>query len=182
MAIGTPGERETLKEKAFEEMKRYIALTIYLWVTFAVLAYYRRLLLKENGIDVFTQGYAIINALVFAKVLLLGGILHLGASLRRHAFGLVVVGRTLMFTALLMAFHVVEEAVRALIKGEPVADSLLHLGGGSWLGVWVYAALLFVMLLPIAILGEISFVLGKGELWKIMTSKRNQVLTGRPGS
>lgn len=164
-------EHESLKQKALDDMKKYAAITIYLWVLFAVLAYYRRLLLKENGIDVFTQGYAFINALVFGKVLLLGGILQLGASLRRHAFVFVVLGRTLLFTALLMAFHVVEEAVRALIKGEPVISSMLHLGGGSWLGVWVYAALLFVIVLPLSAAGEISFVLGKGVLWKIMTSK-----------
>ena len=163
-----PGHR-TLKEKAFEEMKRYIALTIYLWVTFAVLAYYRRLLLKENGIDPWTQSYAIVNALVFAKVLLLGDILNLGASLRRHALIWVVLGRTALFTALLMAFHVVEEAVRALVKGEPVANSVLHLGGGSWLGVWVFAGLMFAILFPLSMFREISRALGRNVMWNLLS-------------
>lgn len=171
MATNTAPGGRNLKEKALEEMKKYVALTVYLWVLFFLIGMYRRLLLKEWGIDPWQQGYAIVNALVFAKVLLLGGILQLGASLRRHSMIVVVIGRTLLFTALLMAFHVVEEAVRALIKGEPVAASLLNLGGGSWLGVWVYAALLFVMLFPLAIFGEISFVLGRGALWRMLTSK-----------
>lgn len=167
MTAGSPN----LKEKALEEMKKYAALTLYLWVLFVLLGLYRRMLMKEWGIDAWQQGYALVNALVFAKVLLLGGILHLGTSLRKYSFAVVVIGRTLMFAALLMAFHVVEEAARALIKGEPVADSILRLGGGSWWGVWAYAALLFAMLLPLGVLGEISFALGKGVLWKIMTSK-----------
>lgn len=171
MTANTTTGMPTLKEKALEEMKKYAALTLYLWVLFVLLGLYRRMLMKEWGVDAWQQGYALVNALVFAKVLLLGGIFHLGTSLRKYSFALVVIGRTLMFAALLMAFHVVEEAARALIKGEPVADSILHLGGGSWWGVWAYAALLFAMLLPLGVLGEISFVLGKGVLWKIMTSK-----------
>lgn len=164
----------SLKQKALEEMKKYAALTAYLWVLFFLLGMYRRLLLKENGIDPWTQSYAIVNALVFAKVLLLGEIIDLGARLRRRAFVLVVLGRTALFTSLLMAFHVVEEAVRALIKGEPLAQSVLHLGGGSWAGVWVYAGLLFVMLVPLTTFRELSFVLGKDVLWGILTRRETK--------
>lgn len=163
--------KESLKQKALEEMKKYAALTAYLWVLFMLLGLYRRLLLKENGIDPWTQSYAIVNALVFAKVLLLGDILKLGDSLRKYAVIWVVLGRTAIFTALLMAFHVVEEAVRALIKGEPVADSLLHLGGGSWLGVWVFAGLMFAILFPLAMFSEVSHALGQNVMWRLLTSR-----------
>lgn len=171
MATDKTAGNESLKAKALEEMKKYAALTAYLWVLFFVLAMYRRLLLKEAGIDPLTQGYVIVNALVFAKVLLLGDILNLGAGLRKRPFVWVVAGRTALFTALLMAFHMVEEAIRALIKGEPLVTSVLHLGGGSWLGVWVFAGLMFVMLLPLLAVREMSFVLGKDELWEIVTRR-----------
>ena len=159
------------KERAIEEMKKYAMLTAYLWLLFFLLSMYRRLLLKEYGIDPWTQSYAIVNALVFAKVLLLGDILDIGAGLRKRAFVWVVVGRTALFTALLIAFHSVEEAVRALIKGEAVADSVLHLGGGSWFGVWVYTGLMFMLLLPVVAWRELSFVLGKDTLWGIVTRR-----------
>ena len=171
MATTQAPRGESFKEKALDDMKKYAALTLYLWVMFFLLAMYRKLLLKENGIDPLTQSYAIVNALVFAKVLLLSEILDIGAALRKRVFVWVVLGRTAIFTALLMAFHVVEEAIRALIKGQSLADSMLHLGGGSWLGVWVFAGLMFVMLLPLTAFREISFVLGKGVLWGIMTRR-----------
>ena len=170
MATGTQPGKESLKEKALVEMKKYAALTLYLWVLFALLGFYRRLLLKEYGIDPWTQSYAIVNALIFAKVLLLGDILNLGASLRKHAVIWVVLGRTALFTALLMAFHVVEEAVRALIKGEPVAGSVLHLGGGSWLGVWVFAGLMFAILFPLSMFREVSRALGKNVMWNLLSN------------
>lgn len=163
-----PG-KESLKEKALDEMKKYLTLTLYLWVLFALLGFYRRLLLKEYDIDPWTQSYAIVNALVFAKVMLLGEIIDLGARLRKRVFVWVVLGRTALFTALLMAFHVVEEAIRALIKGEPVATSLLHLGGGSWLGVWVFAGLMFAVLFPLSMFSELSRALGKNVMWNLLS-------------
>lgn len=168
MTVHKQPEARNFKAKALDEVKKFAVLTAYLWVLFFLLGMYRTLLLKENGINPWTQGYVIVNALIFAKVLLLGEILDLGAGLRKRAFVLVVLGRTLLFTALLMGFHVAEEAIGALIKGQPVVERVLHLGGGSWYGVLVYAGLLYVMLLPLTAFREMSYVLGKDVLWDII--------------
>lgn len=161
---------ESLKEKAIGEMKIYLAVTIYLWVLLALFALYRKSLLQENGIDYWRQGSAILNALILGKVILLGDILKLGDSLRKRALVWVVLGKTLIFTALLMAFHAAEEMVRAAIKGTSLAESILGIGGGTWFGLAVYAAIMFVMLIPLAGFRELSFVMGKGVMWKVMTS------------
>jgi hypothetical protein len=165
---------ESLKARFFGEMKIYFAITLYLWVVLALFALYKRALLNENGIDYWRQGSAILNALILGKVLLLGEILKVGDKLRKQALVWVVLGKTVLFTALLMLFHVVEEMVRALIKGLPIAESILSIGGGSWFCMYVYAAIMFVMLLPLAAFGELSFVLGKGGMWKLMTSRESR--------
>lgn len=166
-----PAKTESLKQRVFDEMKIYFAVTLYLWVVLALFALYKRALLNENGIDYWRQGSAILNALILGKVLLLGEILKVGNNLRKRALVWVVLGKTAMFTALLMLFHVVEEMIRALIKGLPIAESIMSIGGGSWFGMYVYAAIMFVMLLPLTAFGELSFVLGKGGMWKLMTSR-----------
>jgi hypothetical protein len=165
-----PAAHESLKDKAINEMKIYLAVTLYLWVLLALFAMYKKALLQENGIDYWNQSYAFVSALILGKVILLGDILKLGDSLRKRALVWVVLGKTLIFAVLLMAFHVAEEVIRALIKGLPVMESILHIGGGSWFGVYTYAAIMFVMLIPLAAFRELSFVLGKGVMWKLMTS------------
>ena len=67
-----------------------------------------------------------LGALILGKVILLGDILKLGDSLRNRALVWVVLGKTLIFTVLLMAFHVAEELIRAAIKGLPLMESILN--------------------------------------------------------
>ncbi|MEI8179424.1 hypothetical protein [Aestuariivirga sp.] len=169
-----PARTESLKERAIAEMKIYLAVTLYLWVLLALFALYKRALLNENGIDYWRQGSAIVNALILGKVLLIGEILKLGDGLRKRALVWVVLGKAALFTALLMLFHVVEEVIRALIKGLPFAESILSIGGGSWFGVFVYAAVMFVMLMPLAAFCELSFVLGSGAMWRLMTGSETK--------
>ena len=164
------GAHESLKEKAIGEMKVYLAIALYLWVLLALFAMFKKALLQENGLDYWNQSYAFVSALILGKVILLGDILKLGDSLRNRALVWVVLGKTLIFTVLLMAFHVAEELIRAAIKGLPLMESILHIGGGSWFGVYTYAAIMFVMLIPLAAFRELSFVLGKGVMWKLMMS------------
>lgn len=162
---------EGLKERALGELKTYIAVTLYLWVVLSLFALYKRALLNENGIDYWRQGYAIVNALILGKVLLIGEILKLGDQLRKRALVVVVLGRALLFTALLMLFHVAEEMIHAAIKGLPLGESILAMGGGSWSGMLVYAAIMFVMLIPLIAFRELSFVLGYDVMWTLMTSR-----------
>ena len=65
------GKKGSLKEKAIDELKAYVIITLYLWVLFVLFAAYKRLLLQENGISLWNQGFAIVNALIFGKVILI---------------------------------------------------------------------------------------------------------------
>ncbi len=165
----------TLKTRALLMTKKVLVVTIYLWVLFALFALYKRALLKENGINYWDQGYALMNALIFGKVLLIGDFLKLGENLRKYALIWVVLGRSLLFAGLIMALHAAEEMIHAWIKGLPIAGSILAIGGGTLLGVYAYAAILFVMLIPLAAFRELSFVLGRDVIWMLMTSRERNV-------
>jgi membrane associated rhomboid family serine protease len=67
-----------LKERVFEEVKRFIVIFLYLWVVFALLSLHKSLVLTQRHLDYEEHTFAIINALVFAKVLLVAEDLHLG--------------------------------------------------------------------------------------------------------
>lgn len=161
---------KSLKARAFSEMKKYLLITLYLWVLLALFSLYKKELLQENGINYWNQSYAIVNAMVFAKVMLLGEMLDLGARLRKLALIWVVFGKSLLFTILLIVFHMAEEMLRAWIKHLPVAETVLNFGGGSWFGIFIYAALLFVTLVPLFAFREVSDAMGKDQLWRMLIS------------
>lgn len=171
MSEKTGSAERSLKARALEEMKKYVAISLYLWVLFGLFALYRRVLLQENGLEVWTQGYALVNALVFAKVVLLGEMIDLGKGLRSRALIWAVLGKSFLFTLLLILFHMGEETVRALIKHLPVAETALSFGGGTWLGVFVYAALMFVTLVPLIAFREVADAVGHNTMWKLLLSR-----------
>jgi hypothetical protein len=71
-------QRTGLKQKAAHEFEELAAIFLYLAFFFCALATYSMLLLNKFQISYFTFGAALINALVIAKVILIGEYAHLG--------------------------------------------------------------------------------------------------------
>jgi hypothetical protein len=97
---------------------------------------------------------------------LIGRALEVGKGLERRALVWVLVGRSLIFAILLLAFHVAEEAVRAWFKGQPLSASFADFGG-SLPGLVAYAAIFFVALIPFFASQEAARILGGGALWNL---------------
>ena len=74
----TNSGKSDLKKKAAHEAKELLILFLYLGFFFCALATYSMLLLSEYHVSYLTYGFALINALVVAKVILIGDYAHLG--------------------------------------------------------------------------------------------------------
>jgi hypothetical protein len=161
---GSAPKTESLEARALLELKRYAIITLYLWVLFALFAAYKRMLLQENGISLWNQSFAIVNALIFGKVILIAQALDLGRGLREQALVWVVLGKSLIFAIVVILFHIAEEAVRAWFKGLPLSTSVADFGGGTWPGLLTYAAIFFVVLIPFFAFQEVAEVVGVAPL------------------
>jgi hypothetical protein len=158
----------SLEERALDELKKYAVIVLYLWVLFALFASYKRELLHENGINVWNEGFAIVNALIFGKVILIAQALSLGGNLKDRALVWIVLGKSLLFAIVLMVFHIGEEAIRAWFKDLPLSTAVADFGGGTWIGLLTYAAIFFVALIPFFVMQEAASVLGADALWSLM--------------
>src|SRR5271155_1205840 len=82
---GTLGDKlasqRNLKERAKDQIRNFALMFAYLWVIFGMLAVHESIVLSQHQINYRFHGLAIINALVFAKVLLVAEDLHLGHGL-----------------------------------------------------------------------------------------------------
>jgi hypothetical protein len=160
------GGRKSLKERAVGELEKYAVITFYLWVLFALFGLYRHELLREHGIGVWRQSLAIVNALIFGKVILIAQALDLGKSLERRSLAWGALGKSAIFAILLIVFHIAEEAIRAGFKGEPLSTSVADFGG-TFSGLLTYAAIFFVALIPFFAFQEAARVLGAGALSRL---------------
>jgi hypothetical protein len=65
------GHQRHLREKAVDEFSKLVILFGYLWVVFELLSVHKSIVLSEYHLDYLEHAFAIINSLVFAKVLLM---------------------------------------------------------------------------------------------------------------
>ena len=164
-ATAEVGAKKSLTERAVGELEKYAIITVYLWLLFALFGLHKQLVLG-HGISVWQQGFAIVNALVFGKVILIGQALEVGKGLERRALVWVVLSKSLIFAVLLLAFHILEEAIRAWFKAEPLSAAFADFGG-TLPGLLTYAAIFFVALIPFFAFQEAARVLGDGALWSL---------------
>jgi hypothetical protein len=163
VANTTPGmAQKSLKERAVSELEEYAIITAYLWLLFAVLSLHKQLV-QGHGISFWLQGFAIVNALIFGKVVLIGQALEVGKGLERRALVWVVLGKSLIFAILLLAFHIVEEAIRLWFESKPLSEAFADLGG-TLPGLVTNAAIFFVALIPFFAFREAARILGNGAL------------------
>jgi hypothetical protein len=83
-AGASPHVARSLKDKAADEFRRFLILFFYLWILFGVFVLNQGIVLREHGFNFAMQGFAFINALVFAKVMMLFEIFDPGRWLRRR--------------------------------------------------------------------------------------------------
>lgn len=163
--------KPSLKHQAIEEFRHYFVITLYLWVLFVLFSIYKRMILQQHGVSVWEQSFAIINAMVFGKVILIAQALNLGAGLRKYPLIFSVVGSSIFFTIVLFAFHILEEAIRASVMGLPLGNSVVDFGGGNLQGFLTLGAIVFVALIPLFIFQEVARVVGVGALWELFLSR-----------
>jgi hypothetical protein len=128
-----------VKAKVVEETRKLIIYTVYLALVFGAFTTYRRLVLAEYEIDYLNYGYSLIEALILAKVILIGEVLHVGERYSGRPMPLIVptLYKSLAFGLLVAAFFVVEHLVTGAIHRSTLSeiwDDLVSKGRNELIG------------------------------------------------
>jgi hypothetical protein len=163
-----------LPERAADEFKRFLSIFLYLWVVFALLSIHKSIVLSEHHLNLPEHAFAIINSLVFAKVLLFGEDFHLGTRFHDKPLIYPILHKCLIFTIVLICFDIVESILVGGWHGSTVANSLPPRGDRSLKSILSVGILCFVILVPFFSFREIGRVIGRRELWSlILRNRRN---------
>ncbi len=167
--IGTPtppGARKpgSFKEKAAEEFRSCLILFFYLWLLFGVFVLNQGIVLREEGINFTMQGFAFINALVFAKVMMVFEMFDPGRWLRKRPLIYPILYETLLLTGLFLVVHVLEKVIEGLFHGKTVMGSVPTMGGGGLAGLLSASVIMFLALLPFFGIRNLNLAMGRGRL------------------
>jgi hypothetical protein len=158
----------TIRQRAYDEFVRFIVLFLYLWVLLGIFVIIEDIILRQEGRSLASQGFAFINALVLAKVMLVFEDLDLGRWLERRPLIYPILFETSVLTIFFLCFHAAEKVIEGLIRGQTIAASLPKIGGGGFIGVTSVAVILFVALIPFFAFRNLRRVLGADRINELL--------------
>jgi hypothetical protein len=149
------------KQKAVRELKDFAWISLYLGFFFCALATYSMLLLRKYEIDYLNYTFAIVNALIIAKVILIGEWARLGREVEARALYLSVLYKSVVFGLLVFAFHFVEEVVKRLIHGLPAGSVVRDIKVDDLIAKTI---VIFCAFIPLFAFRELARVIGGDKL------------------
>lgn len=165
-------KRAGWKSKAIHEMTEFYIYAMYLAFFFISFTWYRRLILTEYQISYYHYGVGIIEALVLAKVIMVGRALHLGERFKDYPLVLPILYKAVVFSVFVGIFDVVESTITGLLHGKGIAagfDGLMGTGGDELLAKCLVT---FVAFIPFFTFEQLD-LLGEGKLLKLLFRRRS---------
>ena len=124
--------------------------------------------MREHGINFPMQGFAFINALVFAKVMMLFEVFDPGRWLRERPLIYPILYEAFLLTVLFLVAHVIEKTIEGVLRGKTMHESMPVIGGGGLVGLLSITAILFIALIPFFGLRNLSLAMGEGRLYAMI--------------
>jgi hypothetical protein len=161
-----------LKQKLIHEMNELLAICLYLALFFCAFTTYRMLVMKEMGLSYFHYGFALIKALVLAKVILLGKYVRLVKVFDNRPLIIPTFYKVILFSLFALAFEILEHAIGGVLHGKGMTEGfqeIISTGRDELLSRTLVVLSAFV---PFFAFGEVGRVLGEGKLGELFLHKR----------
>jgi hypothetical protein len=164
-----------LKQKAIHELEEFAGISGYLAFFFCAIVAYSSLLLNQFHLSYFSYGAAVINALVIAKVILIGEYVHLGKKHETKPLFQSALHKAFLFGLLVFAFHIVEEVIRVLWHGENMATAFHNIRIGELIA---RTLVVFCTFIPLFAFRELARVMGNEKFRDLFFRTGAAVETG----
>jgi len=165
----------SLSERAIDELKEFVVIAAYLFVCFAAVAYFKASILKAHGISFAPFGFAIAKALICAKFVSMGHILHVGERFKSLPLIWPTLYKSFCFLAVLVVLNALEEIVLGLIHHRAITDSLANFGGGTLDQLIAASFIGFLILVPFFAFRALGEIVGERNLIQVFFRHRHAV-------
>lgn len=164
-AAPTAPAKPGFKQKAAHEFKDFFLISLYLAFFFCTLVAYTNLLLRRYDVSSSVNyAFAIINALIIGKVILIGEMVKVGKFAETRPLYQSVLYKAFVFSLLVLAFHFVEEFVKRLIHGDPAGTVWREIDPNRLIG---RSIMVFSTFIPLFAFMELRRALGEEEFYAL---------------
>jgi len=168
--------KRSLKEWLVDEAKRLFFIFVYLFVFLSLFSIYESIILAKHQITYRPYGFALINAWLLAKVILVAEDLRLGGwFFKDRPLIYPILFKSFVFAVVLICFFILEKAIVGVWEGKAITESIAGFGGGGLKGFVSVGTIMFVVMIPFFVYREISRVIGESELRSLIFTGRTKI-------
>jgi len=165
-------KKKNIKKKIVHEFTEYWINVAYLTLMFAAFTQYQRLVLAAYDITYTNYWVAVIEALVLAKVIMIGDVLRIGRGLEDKPLIFPTVYKAIVFSIFVGVFKVIEHTIKGLWHGEGFTGGLVELSGKGFQVLLANSMVVIVAFLPFFGVKELGRVLGEKKIRTLFFRKR----------
>ncbi len=171
----TDKKKVNWKKKILHEFTEYWLNVAYLTLIFAAFTQYRRFILASHDITYTNYGFAVIEALVLAKVIMIGDVFRLGRGLEHKPLIYPTLYKTVVFTLFVALFTILEHVVKSLWNGTGFTGGLAAFVGSPH-ELLANSLVVFVAFIPFFGVKELGRVLGKEKIQALFFQRKPEQL------
>ena len=175
-SVVTMNEKKAqLKEKAISEAKKFAVIVGYLWVLFVLFEIHKLTILRGESPATplgYRIGFALINALILGKIILIAEAFHFGERLKDSPLVYAILFKSAVFSALLVCCDILEDVLAGVFHNKTIAQSIPALGGGGLEGILLVGLMVFIVLIPFFSFREVARVVGEDQLLSLIFKRR----------
>jgi len=160
-----------IRESSVAEGKKLFWIFAYFWLLLGLLSVHKSIVLNEPNL-IYHQGFAVINAALLAKVILVAEMLHVADNLKNKPLIYPTMFKSAIYSIILVSFYIIEETLIGMWHGKTAMESIPDVGGGSLKGILVVGLMMFVVLIPFFALKELSRDLGDDRFHELFFVRR----------
>jgi hypothetical protein len=142
---------------------------------FGLFALHQAIVMTQQHLEYRLQGFAIVNALILSKVMLIAEDMHLARGREDSRPILTILNKSLAFALLFIVFHILESIIVGVASGKTIAASFPELAGGQLQGIVSLGIIVSVSLVPFFAFREVSRELGDGRLLRLLMERRGRI-------
>jgi hypothetical protein len=171
--VSSPDKKKgDLKKKIFHEVAEYWINVVYLTLMFAAFTQYRRFVLAAHDITYTNYWVAVIEALILAKVIMIGDVFRLGRGLEQKPLIYPTLYKAVVFSLFVGVFTLIEHGLKGLWKGKGLTGGLGDFFGKGSHELLAGCLVVFVALIPFFAVKELGRVLGEDKIRTLFFRRR----------
>jgi hypothetical protein len=167
-------EKMPLSKRILDELREFLIIAAYLYVCFTALAYLKAAILQAHGIAFAPFGFAAVKALICAKFMSVGHVLHLGERHKDRALIWPTLYKSFVFLVFLLLLNVLEEVLVGLLHHHTLAESLADFAGGTLDQLIATSVIVLLILIPFFAFRTLGEVVGERNLIRVFFEPRHK--------